>query len=116
MNKVNNMLVAVFISKTKEAGEPGWAFVSDFNNGQDFIDWFSERRRYYRQVAVTWYGDFNLFEEIDEFKKYLKGMLGVDSKPNLTDAQWEKYADLNMDMFHYKENEFDKMINNYGGR
>lgn len=113
MSKIDNMLVAVFLSKNKLPGDPGWAFVRDFNNGKDFIEWFSERRRFYKQVAVSWYGDFKAFNEIDEFKAFLKGMLNIGPKPNFTEEQWDRYNDMNMDMYHYMEKEFDLMVNNY---
>ena len=112
MSKISNMLVAVFINKNERPGQP-WAFVTDFNNGDDFIKWFTERRRFYKQVAVSWYGDFKAFEEVDEFKDYLKGLLCVGPKPDFTDTQWEKYSDMNMNMYHYMEEQFDLMIKNY---
>lgn len=115
MNKVNGMIVGVFLSKNRFPMDNGWAFVTDFNNGEDFIKWFSERRKFYDHVAVSWYGDFNTLQEIDEFKAYLKGMLNIAPAPNFTKEQNEKYNDLNMYMYHYKENEFDLMIDNYKG-
>lgn len=113
MSKISNMLVAVFISKNKSAGDPGWAFVTDFNSGDDFIKWFTERRKFYGHVAVSWYGDFKSLNEIDEFKAYLKGMFKVGPVPNFTKEQFDKYNDMNFDMYHYHENEFDLMIENY---
>ena len=112
MSKISNMLVGVFINKNMKPGQP-WAIVTDFNNGNDFIKWFSERRHFYKQVAISWYGDFKTFDEIDEFKAYLKGMLCVGPKPSFHAEQWEKYSDMNMDMHHYMENQFDLMIKNY---
>lgn len=113
MSKIDNVLVAVFMSKNKTPGESGWAFVTDFNNGNDFIKWFTERRKFYKQIAVSCYGDFKYFEEIDEFKAFLKGMLNIGPVPNFTDEQFDRYNDLNMDMRHYSEKEFDLMVKKY---
>lgn len=113
MSKLDNMLVAVFISKNKTPGDPGWAFVTDFNNGDDFIKWFTERRKFYREVAVSWYGDFEYFNEIDEFKSYLKWLLKIGSIPEYAREKFEYYSGLSMDMYHYNEKEFDLMIDNY---
>lgn len=118
MGKLSNVIVAVFISKTVEGIKPGWAFVSDFNNSQDFVKWFSERRKHYKLVHITEPGDFKRFEEIDEFKLWLRGMLNIikteDPFP-LSMEQCDYYADLALDMQYYEEKDFDKLIRNYGG-
>lgn len=113
MNKVNGMIVGVFLSKNKFPMDKGWAFVTDFNNSEDFIKWFNERRKFYDHVAISWYSDFNTLQEIDEFKAYLKGMLNIGPKPDFTKEQNDKYNNMNMNMYHYSEKEFDLMIENY---
>ena len=116
MAKLSNMIVAVFISKTTEGCKPGWAFVSDFNSSSDFVKWFSERRHYYQSVSITEPGDFKRFEEIDEFKLWLRGMLGLHHEPcPFPYEKCEYYCDLEMDMLRYEEKDFDKLIRNYGG-
>lgn len=108
-------VVAVFISKTKKAGSPNWAYVADFNSGEAFVKWFTERRAFYRQVHITWPEDFKTIVEVDEFKAWLKGLLNIDKSPNWSvgDKRWDYYDGMNMDMFIYKEDEFDKLIENY---
>ena len=118
MAKLSNMIVAVFISKTTEGCKPGWAFVSDFNSSSDFVKWFSERRHYYQSVSITEPGDFKRFEEIDEFKLWLRGMLNIIKIEGPFPLSWEKceyYADLHMDMQRYEDKDFDKLIRNYRG-
>ena len=113
MWKIDNMLVAVFVNKNKTPGDPGWAFVTDFNCVDDFIKWFTERRKFFRHVAVSWYGDFKGLNEIDEFKVFLKGMLSIGPVPDFTEEQFDKYDEINAAMYHYNEEEFDSMIKDY---
>lgn len=110
MAKVNEKIVVAVLYKNKMPGEKGWAAVWDADNWEEFKEWFKTRSRDFKHLAHTWEGDFKNLNELIKFKKLLKNMLQLeelDFEP--TDEELDWFADMNADMYHYDEGEFDKV-------
>ena len=101
-------IVAVFVFKKKTKDKP-WAYVADFTDKQKFKQWFIQRKTTIKHVAFTKGEIFNNFDEVNEFKDWIKGLLCIGPTPDFDDEKFNHYLEIEDGMAHYEEDEFVKV-------